>query len=59
MWKIQLMIAITFISSKGTGEECLMHLESDNVEIMINDKADKDIEELFPSLLYRYQLVHL
>ena len=53
------MIAITFISSKGTDEECLMHSKTDNIEIMINFKADKDIEELFPSLLYRYQLVHL
>ena len=26
-----------------------MHWKSDNIEIMINDKADKAIEELFPT----------
>ena len=26
-----------------------MHSKSDNIEIMINDKADKAIEELFPT----------
>ena len=28
-----------------------MYSKSDNIEIMINDKADEVIEELFPSLL--------
>ena len=32
-----------------------MHSKSDNVEIMIKDEADEDIEELFESLLNRYQ----
>ena len=35
--KIQLTITINFIFSKGTDEECIMHLESDNIEIMIYD----------------------
>ena len=33
-----------------------MHSKSDNVEIMMSDKADEVIEELFQSLLSRYQI---
>ena len=33
-----------------------MHTKSDNIEIMINDKADEVIEELLQSLLFRYQI---
>ena len=32
-----------------------MHSKSDNIEIMINDEADKVIKELFDSLKNRYQ----
>ena len=32
-----------------------MHLKSDNIEIMINDEADKVIEELLKSLQNRCQ----
>ena len=40
-WKIQLTIAIDFISSKDKDEERVMHSKNDNEEIKINDKADK------------------
>ena len=33
-----------------------MYSKSDNIEIMINDKADEVIEELFQSLLFKYQV---
>ena len=33
-----------------------MHSESDNIETMINDKADEIIEEHFESRLNRYQI---
>ena len=33
-----------------------VHSRSDNTEIMINDKVDEVIEELFQSLLNRYQI---
>ena len=46
MWKIQLTIAINFISSKDNDEERLMRSKSDNIEILINDEADKVIKEL-------------
>ena len=39
--KSQLTIAINFISSKDTDEERVMHSKSDNIEIIIHDKADK------------------
>ena len=32
-----------------------MHSKSDNIEIMINDEADKVIEQLFDSFKNRYQ----
>ena len=41
------MIAINFVSQRETDEEHVMHSKSDNIKIMINDKADEDIEELF------------
>ena len=44
------------MSIKNTGEELLMHWQSDNIEIMINGKSDQVIEELFESLLFRYQI---
>ena len=33
-----------------------MHSKSDNIEIMINDKADEVREEFFQSFLSRYQI---
>ena len=33
-----------------------MHSKSHNIEIMINDKADEVDEEIFLSLLSRYQI---
>ena len=43
------------MSSKDNDEECVMHSKGDNMEMMINDKADEVILELFQSLLSRYQ----
>ena len=55
-WKIQLTIAINFVSSKDdNNEERLIHSKSDNIEIMINDKADEVMERLFKSLENKYQ----
>ena len=38
-WKIQLTKPVDFTSSKDTDEKCLMHSKSDNIEIMIYNKA--------------------
>ena len=55
-WKIQLPIAINFISSKPDSSETrIMYAKSDNVEIMIGSQTNEIIEELFKSLLQRYQ----
>ena len=34
----------------------MIHSKNDNIKIMINDKADEVTEELFQSLLSRYQI---
>ena len=54
-WKIQLTMQINFISSKDSEETLTMYTKSHNVEIMIGNKTDEIIEELFESLLQRYQ----
>ena len=51
IWKIQLTIAINFIYSKDNDEERKMHSKSDNIEIIVSDKADGVIEKLFKSFL--------
>ena len=55
-WKIQLAIAINFISSKDVDKERIMHLRSDNIEYMSYDNANEIANELFESLLSRYQI---
>ena len=52
---IQLTIAISFISSKDNDKGIVRHSKSDNIEIMINDKADEFIKAPFDSLNNRYQ----
>ena len=54
-WKIQLIIANSFVSSLDNDGERVIHLKSDNIEIMINEEGDEVIKELFNSLKKRYQ----
>ena len=54
-WKIQLTMAINFISSKHSGETRTMHAKSNNVEIMMGSETNEIIEKLFKSFLQRYQ----
>ena len=44
------------IANNDTNEDQIMHSKNDNIEIMINDKADEVIKELFKSIPYRYQI---
>ena len=44
------------MSSKDTDEKREMHSKIDNMEIMIKDKPDKVIEEIFQSLFSIYQI---
>ena len=46
-WKIQLTMAINFISSKDSDEVRTMHTKSNNVEIMISSETDEITNELY------------
>ena len=48
-WKIQLTMAINFISSIDSDETRTMHTKSNNVEIMMGSGTDEIIEDLFES----------
>ena len=50
-WKIQLTIAINFISFKDYDKKRVMYSKSDDVEFMSYDNANKVVNELFESLL--------
>ena len=48
-------MAINLIFSEDSDENCTMHAESDNAEIVMGSKTNEIIEELFKSFLQRYQ----
>ena len=53
---MQLTIEVKFISLKpGSDETCIMYTRSDNIEIMFGDDNDDIIEQLFESLLQKYE----
>ena len=55
-WKVQLPIEVNFISLKpGSDETRIMYTRSDNIEIMFGDDNDDIIEQLFESLLKKYE----
>ena len=54
-WKIQLTMAINFISSKDFDDTRTMHTKINNVEIMIGSETDEIIKDLFESFLKKYQ----
>ena len=55
-WKVQLIIEVNFISLKpGSDETRIMYARSDNVEVMFGDDNDDIIEQLFESLLQKYE----
>ena len=55
-WKIQLTMAINFISSKPDSDETrIMHAKSDNIEIRKVSETDEVIEELFKCLRQGYK----
>ena len=53
--KIQLTIAINFISSKDAEEDCVMHSSSCNTKFAPYGDAYDVIDKLFKSLHSRYQ----
>ena len=55
-WKVQLTIEVNFILLKpGSDETRIMYTRSDNIEIMFGDDNDDIIEQLFESLLQKYE----
>ena len=54
-WKIQLTMAINFISSKDSDETRTMHTKSNDVEIIIGSETNEIIMELFKSFLQKYK----
>ena len=55
-WKVQLTIEVNFISLKpGSDETRIMYTRSDNVEIMFGDGNHDIIEQIFESLLQKYE----
>ena len=55
-WKVQLTIEVKFISLKpGSDETRIMCTRSDNIEIMFGDDNDDIIDQLFESLLQKYE----
>ena len=54
-WKIQITMAINFISSKNSDETRTMHTRSNNVEIMVGRETNEIIKHLFESFLQKYQ----
>ena len=55
-WKVQLTIEVNFASLKpGSDVARIMYTRSDNVEIMFGDDNDDIIEQLFESLLQKYE----
>ena len=54
MLKIQITIASNFICSIDNHEEHVMHSKN-NIETMMNDKADEIREELFDLLKIRFE----
>ena len=55
-WKVQLTTEVNFISLKpGSDETLIMYKRSENVEIIFGDNNDDIIEQLFESLLKKYE----
>ena len=54
-WKIQLIVRKIFVSSIDANEVHIMHIKSDNIEIMNGIETNDAINELFNSFLRRYQ----
>ena len=54
-WKIQLTIAINFISSKDVEEQRVMHSSSNSIKFTPYNDAKEVVRKLFCSLHSRYQ----
>ena len=48
-------MSINFISSKNSDETCNVHRKSNNIETMVGNETVEVIEEIFKTVLQRYQ----
>ena len=55
-WKKQSTVSINSIFSKDTDQEQIMHLKSDNIEVITYDNVNEVTEEIFELLLSRYKI---
>ena len=53
-WKVNLTMRINFFSSKHSEETLILHSNKHYTEVLIRDKTDEIIKELFESLLQKY-----
>ena len=53
-WKIQLTVAINFVSSNDTEEEHVRHSMGDNTKYAPYNDANEAVNELFESLRSKY-----
>ena len=54
-WRIQVTMAINFVSSNDSDETRTMHTRSNNVEVMVGSETKEIIMKLFESFLQKYQ----
>ena len=54
-WKIQITMAINFITYKYSDETRTMHTKSNNIDIMVGSETNEIIINLFDSFLQKYQ----
>ena len=54
-WKIQLTMKINFVSVLDRTQFQAMHINSNNIEIMISNETNNIITELFNSIFKKYQ----
>ena len=54
-WKIQLTIAVNFISSEDAEEECVMHSSNNNIKFTFYNDPNEVADELFEPIRSRYQ----
>ena len=53
-WKMQLPISNWFISSRNTGQFCIRHSNSENIEIMSGNHIDNAVNGLLLNLRENY-----
>ena len=56
-WKIQLAIAVNFISSEDVDEEPVMHSKSNNIQLILYDDSNQVVDEIASQFFRNTKLV--